>query len=129
MKGTLKFLKDLPLYKEEQPYELYGFPESTSSRITNCEFEELSDIDIEDVRGREGDFTIENCGFQFFNAPSSIPLIPENFETPGAHEDVIIAYLKETMGIVEKKLGSPRTICFDWRVSSGRIGDISALID
>ena len=113
---TLNFLSDLPIYKTEQPYELYGFPEQTSELQTNCRFDNVKDVVIHDVRDRMDEFTLDGAGFTFIRHTSQCELKAEHFETAPEGNDVVTAYLEETMNLVKGYLGADHIVCFDWRV-------------
>jgi hypothetical protein len=114
MQASLKYLADLPLYDEEKPYTLYGFPDEVTPK-TNCEFTIIEDVPVHDVRGHESDFKINEHGFEFRHKPSYCDLRPEVFERPDRRERVW-QYLQETISIAKDTLGASKVLCFDWRV-------------
>jgi hypothetical protein len=69
MLATLKYLADIPLYQEEKPYTLYGFPNDVSP-TTNCVFDIHENVPVADIRGRESEYGLEGCGFEIHNRPS-----------------------------------------------------------
>jgi len=115
MLATVGFLADLPLYHEEQPYELYGFPTKSSEVRTNCVLEDKT-VSVEDVRGKEQSFTLQGCGFKFIKHTSRCDLKADHFEIAPESNSVVDCYLNETLDLVKKEFKTDRVICFDWRV-------------
>jgi hypothetical protein len=114
MLANLKFLADLPLYDEEKPYTLYGFPDNVKP-ITNCEFVTYDNVEVTDVRGCEEKFQLKGCGFEFHHKPSSCSLDSAMFEDFGKNDEVV-EYLRETIAMAVHTLDASRAFCFDWRV-------------
>ncbi|GAW19497.1 hypothetical protein ANO14919_089840 [Xylariales sp. No.14919] len=113
MKNHLQYLCDIPVYQEEQPYELYGFPESQSRTSTDCKFE-TKEVDVTDCRDLEG-VTIQTHGFMFMEHKSAFSLEARHFETVNGDSTVLIGYLNETIQLVKELLDPVDVICFDWR--------------
>jgi hypothetical protein len=111
---TLKYLADLPLYEEEKPYTLYGYPEEVTPK-TNCEFVYVENIPATDIRGRESEFKLTECGFESHHKPSSCALRGSIFEKSEGRE-MVWRYLKETIKFAEEILNVQKVLCFDWRV-------------
>jgi hypothetical protein len=117
MQTTVKFLRELPKYEVEQPYELYGYPMRESEKITNCEFEYVRDLKVENARPSMKTFKLRDSGFEFVHHQTKIAFTAENFESAGNQSQIVNAYLEETMAMVKKKVGASDVVCFDWRVS------------
>ena len=118
MTFTLKFLKDLPIYQDVQPYRLHGYPELSEEQQTNCVYEEISGIHVEDLRNCKRMPRFEVEGFEFMNAPSRCNLSAEVFETEDSDMNKIVQdYVEETMQLVKDRLHSRSVITIDWRVS------------
>lgn len=115
MHDTLQFLCELPVYKEEQPYELYGFPEQQSEKRTNCIFEAKA-VTVADVRNMNDAPQLEEHGFKFIQHISSCRPEASHFETVGGDKTIQLAYLEETIALVQHELKATKVICFDWRV-------------
>lgn len=116
MTATLAFLRDLPLYQEEQPFEIYGYPDLPRSASSNCQFESRSQIPARDARGSTQDFELNECGFVFLTRPSQCPLKADQFENMNEGCQNVLQYLDETRTIVKEYFLASRVICFDWRV-------------
>ncbi|KAK3338669.1 hypothetical protein B0T25DRAFT_636407 [Lasiosphaeria hispida] len=114
MKDNLQFLRDLAIYQEEQPYQLFGLPRSNQEAITseNCEFE-ARDVEVADAR--ECEVAIANHGFAFVRFKSSCPLAATNFETVGGDPTVVTQYLEETVDFARAMFKPVDIVCFDWR--------------
>jgi hypothetical protein len=115
MQDSLQFIRELPLYQREQPYELYGYPEEQFESQTNCKFE-TKYVDAKDCR-RHDDVSIEKHGFMFKSHPSACPLDAKYFETVGGDQSVVRQYLEETIELIRETFKPVDVICFDWRVS------------
>ncbi|OCL09233.1 hypothetical protein AOQ84DRAFT_404936 [Glonium stellatum] len=116
MLATLKFLSDLPLYDLEKPYELCGFPEVPQSDRSNCQFTDHNNIKLEDVRGQENKYSINDYGFAFVNHTSSLDLKAQYFEHQNRNDAVVNTYLKECIELVKREIGADRVVCIDWRL-------------
>jgi hypothetical protein len=115
---TMKFLKELPLYKDVQPYKLHGFSEPSEEQQTNCVFEEIKDVVAEDLRGSGKTCSLEVEGFEFMKAPISCSLSAEVFERDGLDtNDILRDYIQETMDLVKERLRAPIVVTIDWRVT------------
>ncbi|KAI0182242.1 hypothetical protein EV127DRAFT_493346 [Xylaria flabelliformis] len=121
----LQYLCDLPIYREEQPYELYGFPEIQSKTRTNCDFE-TKEVTVTDCRDAKG-ITLQGHGFMFLKHESAFSLEAKYLETVDDDTTILMGYLEETTQLVRKLLKPADVICFDWRfrrrdpMVSGRI--------
>ncbi|KAF9769846.1 hypothetical protein IL306_012659 [Fusarium sp. DS 682] len=113
MKDNLQFLCNLPIYKHEQPFELYGFPEQQCDVRTNCKFES-KDVNVTDAR-LVRDLDITSYGFTFLKHKSACPLESKHFETVGGETTVLKQYLEETIELVKDMFTPLDVICFDWR--------------
>lgn len=119
MLTSLRFAKDLERFKTEVPYELFGYPNGASNRITNCEYMTVNNIRVHDIRSTPKDYGIDTTGFKYIHHKSSCELQAENFERAGNSVDnnpVVLAYLDETITLVKNELAADQVICFDWRV-------------
>jgi hypothetical protein len=115
MKDNLQFLYELPIYQEEQPYQLIGFANQGSIASENCEFE-ARDIEVADAR--ECKVTIADHGFTFAHFKSACPLAAKHFETIGGDKTVVMDYLKETIDFARTMFNPLDIVCYDWRASS-----------
>jgi hypothetical protein len=116
--APLRFALDLPVFKKEVPFELFGYPTPTSDRITNVEFTTIDEIKINDVRDLQPEPTIDTMGFQYIKHQSRCPLEPKYFERAGTEIEgnpVVLDYLDETIGVVKSQFQADKVICFDWR--------------
>jgi hypothetical protein len=115
---TMKFLKEIPLYKDVQPYKLHGFSEVSEEQQTNCVFEEIKDVVAEDLRDSGKKCSLEAEGFEFMKAPISCSLSAEVFERDGLDTNNIVRdYIQETMDLVKERLRAHIVVTIDWRVT------------
>ena len=107
---SLEFIKDLELYHTEKPYfvvieEGEGKAPSTA---TNLELAPVHNISLQDIRGREADFTIERNGFKYVKHEAQVAANDE--------EDNWVAYSQEMARLIQEECGSEKVICYDYRV-------------
>lgn len=123
---TLKFLKELPQYATEQPYQLHGFPELTDEQRTNCVFEHVEHVAAENVRGNVKRFRLEEHGFEFVRAPTRCTLTADTFEGEDTQANKTVEdYIHETMDLVKERLNADSVLTIDWRVSQNYREDAS----
>ncbi|KAI1391554.1 uncharacterized protein F4822DRAFT_427405 [Hypoxylon trugodes] len=116
MHFSLKFLKELPLYEEVQPYKLYGFDDVSEEDQTNCVFEIVQEVQVYDVRGAVVDPSIDREGFEFVISPTNCALSAEVFEGDDTRTNgVVDSYIRETMDLVKTKLDAESVVAIDWR--------------
>ena len=123
MNTTLKFCSDLPILDVEQPYELFGYPSLDSGKITNCEYEVIDNIQVDDIRKEAIQPDLDATGFAFLKHCSRMQLKAADFESAGNDLDnpAVTDYLKETISLVKQKLKTDQVFCFDWRVCSSNL--------
>lgn len=108
----LRFLRDLPVYHEVQPYELYGISSEDASLLTNYVFKNVN-VFIEDVRKIDEPCSIDGAGFQLIKHQSAVSLKAHHFEYGS---EIVNQYLEETRELVRRETGAGRVIVYDWRV-------------
>lgn len=111
---SLSFIKDLPLYHTEKPYfvvieEGEGKAPSTD---TNLELAPVRGIPLQDVRGRESEFTLECNGFKYLKHKTHASADDE--------EDNWVAYSQEMARLIQEECGAEKVICYDYRVGHER---------
>ena len=117
MEATLEFLADIPLWKEERPYQIF-FKTDGAVSDSNCHFETHSGVHIEDVKALTWKPTLETDGFELVTTHYQKNLSIPNFEDPSKMQSVVIPYLQLTRSFLKSRLGAEDVICFDWRVRS-----------
>lgn len=113
----LDYLKWNDLYLREQPFQTFlEIPEyAPDQRRHNLEFEKGKEQLIQDIRGREEDFTLDVHGFQYFKHSSSLRA-PEIYD----HEAIKNIYLPEFAKFLQDNIkGADHIVVWDWRV--GRV--------
>lgn len=114
MHFTLKFLKELSLYDEVQPYKLHGFPELSEEQQTNCVYENIDGVDAQDVRDSKKTPHLGQEGFEIMKAPTSCALSADVFENDSVGMNNILAdYIRETMNLVKSKLSADSIMTID----------------
>jgi len=115
---ALRYLKEDPIFEKDVPYELFGHPNQPSERITNCHYVLREGVVVHDVRDSNEAFTLESTGFKYVKHQTKHPLKAEYFEKVGntyKSDDVVTAYLEESIAVLKEQLGIDKVICFDWR--------------
>jgi hypothetical protein len=112
VQATLEYLQKLPLYDEEKPYWCFlppheGF-DPDKKRVDNLEFEDHSDIKIEDIRELSGAVKIDNCGFEVLQHQSKFA----RFE----RADDVEQYREETEELLGEKMNAIYVKCYDSRL-------------
>jgi hypothetical protein len=112
--AKLSFLQWQDLYKREKPYEIYvdlpdGYPEVKQNNLL---FQQVDTV-INDVRGHEDRFQLENQGFQFEKFPTKL----QDADLGDRHL-VESIYLPEVEDLLRTQYpNANRIFIFDWRVS------------
>jgi len=104
--ATINFIHQHPLYDEEKPYLLtYEAPDAFPT--TNVKLDP-HDMHIENIRGREREFTIERNGIAIMPVESRLSYRDFDYE-----ELVKTVYLKEVAETLKKFLGASRVQIFE----------------
>ncbi|KAF2175459.1 hypothetical protein K469DRAFT_647092 [Zopfia rhizophila CBS 207.26] len=112
--ATIKFLKWIPLYEEERPFQIFLElpPEAPDQRKTNLTWDE-KDITVTDFRDNAADFQLDTHGF----ATRKL----EGFSELENDKDINARYIPEVKRMLETELGDVGTVfVFDWRLRSSR---------
>jgi hypothetical protein len=111
--ATFSYFQLQPRHEFEKPYEiLIDLPEEAKHvPRSNLSFEDAECI-VEDVRGREADFSLDANGFMWRQSDTRV----EDF---GDREQIENVYLKEVEEFLRGILGNDvrKVKVFDWRVS------------
>lgn len=118
VKAELQYLKRLPLYKLEKPFQLFVpvDPDAADQRSTNIEFE-AQEQTFEDVRGREDEFSLGSHGFEFAVQPTSLSI--RDFSDRGIVESRYFREVEEILRNIDG--GYDQVFFFDWRVSAQHV--------
>ncbi len=106
----MHFLARNDLYREEKPFSLRFEPEREFPN-SNITMEKHEDITVEDIRGREQDFSIEQNGFTIM--PFDSHMAYDDFDD---ERKVIDVYLKEVADRIRIFLGSTYVQIFEHTV-------------
>ncbi|OCT51255.1 hypothetical protein CLCR_09210 [Cladophialophora carrionii] len=122
---SLKFLKWLPLYEKEKPFQIFiNIPEdATDKRTTNLAFENVK-VTIEDVRSfPRNHFLLDKHGFTYHSHYLQLDHIADR-------ESVEQRYLPAMESLLRSALESvDRVFFFDWRLRKNAPETEGALID
>jgi hypothetical protein len=106
------FLQDLPLYLREKPYYVLlaqkDDKDENTHQISNLQFEEISGIEILDLRQATGDFSLETSGFQLFPFKSAHLPVDNHYQ--------VEAYRAETEAFLRNEFDALKVICWEIRV-------------
>jgi hypothetical protein len=120
-KAVFSYFSPQPCHAIEKAYEILSdaFLDALSRPCSNLSFEERI-VEIEDVRGREGEFELNVQGFRFLRHESRVL----DFKNRGEVEGV---YFREVEELIRRELGESvkRVYVFGWKVRSawGTRGD------
>ena len=103
-------LDKLERYKKEKPYEIRFVPPNNFPR-RNSQISVHRNIKVEDVRGKEGNLSIDGNGFIVMNLTPSMSA--EDFEDTKAIES---QYLPEVAEALKERLGAYRVQVHDYLV-------------
>jgi hypothetical protein len=107
---AFQFIRDSPLFLSEKPYSVVRTKELPDDESTNIVYDECDVTDmLQDIRGREADFTLDKNSVCWLHHPSKIDITTE--------EDTMIPYAKEVNSLLRKTFKSEDVICYDLRVS------------
>lgn len=104
--ATLKFIRDIPLYQTEKPYNLSSGTYNDGV-ITNVD-NESRQIDVHDVRSHSPAFSYDTNGFAL-RALSYLPALDGS-------RDRTIQYLESIRDFLISEFQADRVVCYDFRV-------------
>lgn len=110
VRASVQFLKWQDLYNKEKPFNIFfDIPAGAKEqRKTNIVFEDI-EIPIEDIRGNEHSFTLDNQGFM----TTRLPRFTGSLDT----ETIQNEHLPAVERLLKEKVeGADRIFIFDWRV-------------
>lgn len=101
------FLQQDPLYAIEKPYALDYNPPPGFKR-SNVSLEKCEKLKVEDIRGREDEFSFTDNGFMLMNV--DVDMSPTDFNE---RDKVIQFYVPAIAHHVKEKLGASRVQIFE----------------
>lgn len=104
-----QYLRDLDTYHFEKPFILEDTTSYDKGVITNV-VKDYHPVHLTDIRGHEDEYDYHSHSFRFIKHATAIDFL----DTP---EQDSLAYIKETMAILQEQFGAERIICYDVRVS------------
>lgn len=119
--GPLNHLSDLPLYREEKPYEVWIEKIEEGVPRSNVRFQAVEDVPLQDIRDLpQVDLpTLEEHGFEVFysafppgcniNSSADVGDKPEQREA-------MQKYLEGTTQALVDHYNGKKAVCYDWRV-------------
>lgn len=97
------------------PYGYINYDPSNPQPRTNFEAVEHK-MDIENIRGKEDQFTLDNAGFQFFRRPAK----HQSFTND---DEIREEYYPESIELIKEVTGASRVVLFDHTVRRRRPGE------
>ncbi|KAI6080634.1 hypothetical protein F4821DRAFT_251111 [Hypoxylon rubiginosum] len=102
------YTADLEIFKTEKPYELYQVEGLPQSDLTNVVYEPHNiACQLEDIRGRESNFSLHEHSFCYMKHTSQVPVVEE--------DDMMHPYATEVNGLLKQMFNTPHVICYDVR--------------
>jgi len=111
--ASIQYLKKLPLYEKEKPFQLFIPIDKTSGdpRSSNLEFEPRSHTFV-DIRNRVHDFSLDSHGFQVVPHPTKLEA--QSFVDRSLVESRYLLEVEEVLRTIGG--GYDKVFIFDWRV-------------
>jgi len=109
---SMYFLRRDELWQHIKPYELKFDPPDAFPK-TNATPDKCDGIRVEDIRGREADFTIKENGFTVMRLDASVTL--QDFQTLSG-DDLAERYFKPLSDALKRLMGAERVQIFDFQV-------------
>jgi hypothetical protein len=109
--GQVRFLRRLDKWTAEKPFFIFSQPDrdENPANLTNLEFQtEL--LEITDIRGQEGDFKLDECGFKVVHHPPALV----DFTTL----DDVAQYQKDVQSILTTLFNAEHVLVWDFKVFS-----------
>ncbi|KAI0191097.1 hypothetical protein F4808DRAFT_444098 [Astrocystis sublimbata] len=124
--GIISFLRNSSLYETEKPY-LVLLPLSQDANVdksiprSNLLYEDQN-VDIEDVRGLEEHYRLEECGFQYMRHNTSITSLL-GLKGDGPTISDVEAYKSEVEVFLKEFLQATHVVCYDFRIRENVVYD------
>lgn len=103
-------LDKLELYNTVKPYELRFFPPSDFPR-TNLKYTKYEGIEVEDMRGREDELSVEKNGYTLMKI--DVPMEAEDFSDRDKLRSIYLPLVAERL---KEHLGASRVQVHDYLV-------------
>lgn len=110
--ARINFLEKDELYDTEKPYTLMVDPGDEHFPRSNFKLHEPADLTIEDVRGRQHEFSIERNGFKLIRLESQM-----TYDDYDNEEKTLTVYLDEAVEALKTSLGATRVQIYEHVVS------------
>lgn len=108
-RARLAFLKWIPLYEKQKPFQVFtSLPLGVPS--TNLVFEEEVELDIQDLRGQEHRFNLDEHAFQLCKADMHFTAFNDAAQIEKVYLPVVRTLIEEHVQ------GADNIVFFDWRV-------------
>jgi len=112
-RASFVYTRDLPLFEHERPYTVLSYMRE-GQKSSNLEWENGPVEQIENIRGREEDFTLDKNAFCFVQAPT-------DFHAWTSREKIEKEYLPEVSKLLKENIeGADLVEIFDWRRRANR---------
>ncbi|KAF8529789.1 hypothetical protein JB92DRAFT_3139375 [Gautieria morchelliformis] len=100
-----------------RPWQAVDFDPATGERPSNFGVEE-KEVNIENVRGKEGAYSLDTTGFQYFSHASSHTKFTDD-------EEIKKEYYPESEALLKKFTGAGRVVIFDHTIRRHRPGQLT----
>lgn len=112
VQANIEYLQRLELYQHEKPYWCFlpphdGF-DPDAQRVDNLEWEDHSNITIDDIRESPSRFKIDGCGFEVLDHESAF----SKFESASNVKE----YMRETEDLLKESMKAVYVHCYDSRL-------------
>ena len=122
---SLSHLRDLPLYKEEVPYEIWFEQLDPTIKKTNIQLEITKNVPVTDVRSLGSQAPrLETHGFEYFHQAlpdyCGIRTVDDVGDQNEVQRKSISQYLECMTQLLQERYKGRNVICYDWRVCAWR---------
>lgn len=111
--SSISFMMPRDLYQDEKPYFVTYPVEDTDCPASNVILQTHNDITVNDIRGREREFSIDKQGFTIMELDTG--MTPEDFNS---EKNIQTKYLPKLARALKAQLGASRVQVFEHIVSS-----------
>ncbi|OJA12443.1 hypothetical protein AZE42_08206 [Rhizopogon vesiculosus] len=99
-----------------RPFTSVNADAKTGQRATNW-VTEVHTVEIEDVRGKESNYTLDTAGFQYHTRPSKHATFVDD-------EEIRSEYYPESIELIKEVTGASKVVLFDHTIRRNRPGDL-----
>ncbi|KAG6332124.1 hypothetical protein ID866_6961, partial [Astraeus odoratus] len=116
MTTTAQLIYYLPPADGSRPFAYINSDSITGKQSKNW-VQDARSVEIEDVRGKESEFDLDNAGFQFHRYPAKHTKFTDD-------KEIKEEYYPESIELIQKLTGASRIVIFDHTIRRRRPGQV-----